>query len=186
MSRGPALVMNMIGESTKGWFLTSSFPRIRLQISRLPFQLWNEPIQLTELRQARASCVNSHAVSDRTTQRWVFKQPPRYHLFSLLEERGSWFKRMTDCWWSTYMQSWKVTLTQVAWLYLNYLKTVLKDFLVNILYKQWSKWGCKWWTIENYIVTLQTHSAFASFVATCSLSCSLAATAEPLSATMRW
>lgn len=46
MSLGPALVMNTIGESTEGWFLTSSFPRIGLQISRLPVQLWNGPVQL--------------------------------------------------------------------------------------------------------------------------------------------
>lgn len=51
MSLGPALVMNTIGESTEGLFLTSSFPWIRLQICRLPVQLWNWSIQLTGWQQ---------------------------------------------------------------------------------------------------------------------------------------
>lgn len=67
MSLGPTLVMNTIGESTEGLFLTSSSPpptpRIGLQISRLPVQLGNKPTRLTEGRyigeQARASCVLS-------------------------------------------------------------------------------------------------------------------------------
>ncbi len=92
------------------WLLPS--PRIRLQISTLPVQLWNEPIQLTERRYAcrrGASCVISDGVSDRATQRWVLKTPTRYHLLNLLEEAADYKGGPTSSgvsWWSTYRQWW--------------------------------------------------------------------------------
>lgn len=122
MSLSPALVMNTIGESTEGWFLASSFPWFRLQISRLPVQLWNKPVQLMERQKAHG---RGHHVLRQTRTAWSLKpsthQKKQLMVSELVRVHGVMSQSCTHNILFITETCWKLRLDQTGWHLLVYL-----------------------------------------------------------------